>query len=117
MGKHFRQDLWNEMEANSERRRILSYINQVYEGSAGQRLVTYLEFLTVTLFAIIGTQVAGRSGMNVIGAVYVGAVSSTGGATLNDMMLGNTRGGVFWMKDRRFLGVAIGASLATFYLW
>lgn len=102
---------------HDEREALVEYISKTDQNTAGQKLLLALDFLGTSLFALIGTQVAGQAGMNVVGAVLVGCVASVGGGTLNNMMTGNTRGGVFWMRDPRFLVIAIWSSLATFYLW
>lgn len=101
----------------AERETLVEYITKTDEDTAGQRLLVALDYLGTALFAIVGTQVAGQAGMNVVGAVLVGCVASMGGGTLNNLMTGNTRGGVFWMRNPSFLVVSIWVSLATFYLW
>lgn len=98
-----------------ERETLVSYISKTDEHTFGQKLLLGLDFLGTSLFAIVGTQAAGQAGMNVVGAVLVGCVASTGGGTLNNVMTGNTP--PFWMRDPRFLVVAIWSSIATFYLW
>lgn len=92
-------------------------ISETHAGSPAQKMLTGLDFLGSTLFAIVGTWVAGDAGMNVVGATLVGCISAMGGGTVNNIMMGNTKGGVFWMRDPRFLYVTIAASVITFYLW
>lgn len=101
----------------AERETLVEYISKTDEKTAGQKLLLGLDFLGTSLFALIGTQVAGQAGMNVVGAVLVGCVASMGGGTLNNLMTGNTKGGTFWMRDSRFLLIGIWTSLLTFYLW
>ena len=55
--------------------------------------------------------------MNVVGATLVGGVASMGGGTVNNIMTGATKGGVFWMRDPRLLVLSVASSLGAFYLW
>eukprot|EP00965_Chrysotila_dentata_P259305 6213515-Pleurochrysis_carterae.AAC.2 len=105
-----------DMEA--ERQAMVEYIVKKDEKSAGQRMLLYLDLISTGLFAAVGSIFAGQAGMNVVGAAVVGGVASMGGGTLNNMMTGAaSRGGVFWMKDARFLLIAMCASIITFYAW
>lgn len=115
-----KQDNFERMVRHAQRRSferetLVSYISKTDEHTFGQQLLLGLDFLGTALFAIVGTQAAGQAGMNVVGAVLVGCVASTGGGTLNNVMTGNTP--PFWMRDPRFLVVAIWSSIATFYVW
>mmetsp|Transcript_21828 Transcript_21828/g.33583 ORF Transcript_21828/g.33583 Transcript_21828/m.33583 type:complete len:565 (+) Transcript_21828:87-1781(+) len=101
----------------SQRQSLVKYIVEADDNTFGQRLLLGLDYLGTALFAIVGTQLAGQAGMNVVGATLVGCVASTGGGTLNNCMTGNTRGGVFWMRNEYFLMIALASSILTFYLW
>lgn len=100
-----------------ERAFLAEFIVRSDERSSGQRLLVALDLLGAGLFAVVGAQCAGVAGMNVVGATLVGCVSGLGGLTLNNLLTGSTAGGVFWMRDPRFLVVAVAASVATFYAW
>lgn len=95
----------------------MAFITKNDEQSAGQRMLLYMDYLATGLFAVVGTIIAGQAGMNIVGTTFVGGVASMGGGSLNNILTGNTRGGVFWMKDWRFLTIALMSSVATFHLW
>ena len=103
--------------AGDERDFLGSYIVNTGARTPGQRLLEVLDFGSTALFAVIGAQCAGVAGMNVVGACLVGCVAATGGGTVNNLLTGAARGGVFWLRDPRFLAVALLASAATFYFW
>jgi uncharacterized membrane protein YeiH len=65
---------------------------------------------------MIGTVIAGQAGMNIVGTTFVGSVAAMGGGSLNNMLTG-VRGGVFWVRDWRFLAISLAVSIATFHLW
>lgn len=64
------------------------------------------------VFAITGVLAAARQNMDVMSFVIVGVVTAIGGGTLRDLMLDAP---VFWLEDAKFLYVATGAALATFF--
>ena len=105
-------------DEDAEKEALVSFIVKKDENSVGQRTLVGLDYMATGLFASVGTIIAGQAGMNVVGSTLVGCVASMGGGSLNNMLTGSaTRGGVFWMKDSLILAIAMGASLATFYLW
>ena len=84
----------------------------------GTKMVGVLDVLGTALFACVGTQIAGcEAGMNVVGCALVGCVAAMGGGTVNNLLFGGAREGVFWVRDPRFLMVALASSLATFVGW
>ena len=64
------------------------------------------------VFAFSGTIAAGRAGMDLLGCAIIACVTSMGGGTLRDVMLGRLP--VFWMRDPRFLKLCLLTSVATF---
>lgn len=59
----------------------------------------------------------GETGMHVVGATLVGCAASMGGGTINNIIMGTTAGGVYWIRDVSYLLVAVCASVLTFYSW
>lgn len=72
-----------------------------------------LDLFGVAVFAVSGSLAAGRKHMDVFGVVVLGLVTALGGGTLRDTLL--DAGPVFWIADRIYLLVAVGASLLTFF--
>ena len=88
----------------------------------GNSLVTVLDYGGTALFAVVGTQLAGEAGMNIVGCSLVGCIAAMGGGTLNNLLyassspiLGNA--GVFWVRIPAYLATALGASIFTFFAW
>ena len=120
--KHFRKADFDTMVRKdmvrwAERQTLVKYIAEADENTAGQKLLLGLDYLGTALFAVIGTQMAGQAGMNIVGATFVGCVAATGGGTLNNLITGNLRGGVFWVRNPIFLAIAVVSSVVTFYGW
>ena len=89
----------------------------------GSKVITLLDYTGTALFAIVGTQVAGNVGMNIIGCGLVGCVAALGGGTLNSIFYGVSspllfgQPGVFWARNYKYLAVALSASIVTFFGW
>ena len=91
--------------------------------SIGKRLIRVMDTVAVALFSVVGTQVAGDAGFNIVGCTLVGCIAGLGGRTINNLLYGNSAPllrqlpGVFWTRQPHFLAVAIGSSLAMFFAW
>lgn len=76
------------------------------------QIIYSLDLFGVAVFAVSGSLAAGRKRMDVFGVIVLGLVTALGGGTLRDTLL--DAGPVFWINDRVYLLVAVGASLLTF---
>ena len=81
-----------------------------------------MDYVGLALFSVVGTQVAGDAGFNIIGCTLVGCVAGLGGRTINNILYGTSSlvtkmPGVFWARNPMYLAVAIGSSLVTFFAW
>ncbi|KAL7491420.1 hypothetical protein ACHAWT_001987 [Skeletonema menzelii] len=91
--------------------------------SIGKSLIRIMDTVAVALFSVVGTQVAGDVGFNIVGCTLVGCIGGLGGRTINNLLYGNSAPllrqlpGVFWTRQPHFLAVAIGSSLAMFFAW
>lgn len=88
----------------------------------GRRVLTVLEFGGTALFAVVGTQLAGDVGMNLVGCTLVGCAAAMGGGTLNNILYASSsplvgKPGVFWVRCPKKLILSIVASVATFFAW
>ena len=88
----------------------------------GSWAVSMCDYGGTALYAIVGSQIAGGAGMNMIGCTLVGCAAAMGGGTLNNLMYGATstlhgRPGVFWVRDTSYLALCVTVSLMTFFLW
>lgn len=83
-----------------------------------QHLFHWIGIAGTVSWAIAGTQAAGEAGMHLIGCSLVGCISAMGGGTVNNLLFGDARQGVNWVKNpHHTLMVALAASCLTFYTW
>ena len=89
----------------------------------GVRVVDFFDYLGTALFAVVGAQVAGDAGMNLVGCSLVGCAAAMGGGSINALLYGGTTPllgsspGVRWVANPSFLVVAFIASFLTFFGW
>lgn len=112
-----------------ETMRMLFIPRQVIEkptspsASLGTRFVRLMDYVGLALFSVVGTQVAGDAGFNLVGCALVGCVAGLGGRSINNMLYGSSSPllkqlpGVFWARNPSYLAVAVGSSLVTFFAW
>ena len=106
-------------DAELEREAFLTFIEQPAEASQlTKNLFPFISIVGTISWAIAGSQVAGDAGMNIVGCCLVGCVSSFGGSTLNNLMFGASKGGVYWARNpRSTVMVALASSVTTFFTW
>jgi len=73
-------------------------------------LLRILDLAGVGVFAVSGALTAGRKSLDLLGVVVIALVTSIGGGTLRDVLLNRAP---FWLQDPLFIGVIVGAALAT----
>lgn len=112
------------LEQQWERELCLQVIEQPVSSATrmAARFLAILDYSGTALFAIVGTQLAGEAGMNLVGCTLVGCITCLGGGTINSLLYGSSasllsKPGVFWVTTPSYLVTAIVASMATFYLW
>ncbi|WP_147126327.1 trimeric intracellular cation channel family protein [Shimia ponticola] len=72
-----------------------------------------LDYASVLVFAITGALVASRAQLDLIGFVFVAALTAVGGGTVRDLLL--DRNPVFWIAEPTNIAVAGIAALITFF--
>ncbi|MHA7875341.1 trimeric intracellular cation channel family protein [Roseivivax sp.] len=75
-------------------------------------LFTLLDYAAVLVFAATGALTASRAQLDVVGFVFLGALTGLGGGTVRDLLL--DRNPVFWIADPFYLAVASLAALVVF---
>ena len=73
--------------------------------------MTLLEVLGVIAFALSGGAVAVRSGMDWLGVIVLAIVSSVGGGTLRDILLGDTP--VWWVNESWPIALAVAVAVVV----
>ncbi len=76
-------------------------------------LVAWLEYASVLVFALTGALVASRQQLDLVGFVFIAALTAVGGGTLRDLLLG--RDPVFWVARPEFVAIASAAALVVFF--
>lgn len=77
-------------------------------------LLYTLDLIGTAAFAASGAWAGMRRHMDLFGVVVLGLVTATGGGTLRDLLLGDTP--PFCLQDELYLYIALGVSLAIFFL-
>ncbi|WP_295531043.1 trimeric intracellular cation channel family protein [uncultured Thioclava sp.] len=74
---------------------------------------TGLDYASVLVFALTGALVASRQQLDLVGFIFIAALTAVGGGTLRDLLLG--RDMVFWVGDPTFVVIAAGAAVVVFF--
>lgn len=73
-------------------------------------LLPFLDYTSVFVFALTGALVASRAQLDLVGFLFIAALTALGGGTIRDLLL--DRNPIFWMADPTLLAVtAIAAGL------
>ena len=74
-------------------------------------LLYWLDLFGVVVFAVSGALEAARKQLDIVGFLFVAAVTGIGGGTLRDLLLDRP---VFWLHEPVYLWLTSGAALLTF---
>lgn len=75
--------------------------------------ILLLDYAGVAVFAATGALAASRKQLDIIGFVFLAAVTGIGGGTLRDVILGLAP--VFWVRDPGYVLVASGVAVLVFF--
>lgn len=76
-------------------------------------LVQGLDFAAVVVFAISGSLAASRSQLDLVGFWFIAVLTSVGGGTLRDLLLG--REAVFWVANPTYILIACAVATVIFF--
>lgn len=76
-------------------------------------LVEVLDYGSVLVFALTGALVASRSQLDLVGFIFMAALTAVGGGTLRDLLL--ARGTVSWVANPSYILLAAGAAIVVFW--
>eukprot|EP00667_Euglena_gracilis_P014203 EG_transcript_14694 len=71
-----------------------------------------MDYVGTVAFAMSGCITAGLTGMDLLGCVVVGTITSIGGGTIRDLLIGNSP--VFWVEEYEYLIMCLVVATATF---
>ena len=74
--------------------------------------IILLDFVGVALFAATGALAASRKQLDIVGFLFLAAITGVGGGTVRDLILDVP---VFWVGTQTYLFVAAGTALAVFF--
>ncbi len=72
-----------------------------------------LDYGAVLVFALTGALVASRQQLDIIGFIFMAALTAVGGGTVRDLVLG--RDPVFWVAQPELIVIAAGAAFFVFW--
>ncbi|MFB9953124.1 trimeric intracellular cation channel family protein [Rhizobium puerariae] len=75
-------------------------------------LLTILDYAGIAVFAATGALAASRKELDLIGFLFLAAVTGLGGGTLRDIILGRTP--VFWVLDPTYILICVTAGIFVF---
>ena len=75
-------------------------------------LLAFLDHASVFVFALTGALVASRAQLDIVGFVFIAALTAVGGGTLRDLLLDR---GVFWIAAPQYIGLAALAAVLVFF--
>jgi uncharacterized membrane protein YeiH len=76
-------------------------------------LLGLLDYAGVAVFAATGALAASRKQVDLVGFIFLAAVTGMGGGTLRDMIL--ARGPVFWVLNPTYVLVCVGIAVLVFF--
>ena len=71
-----------------------------------------LQMIGTAVFAVTGVLAVNRRGLDLFGAVVLGCVTSLGGGTIRDLVIGAP---VFWLNDLNYVWAALIAAHLAFF--
>ena len=77
------------------------------------RLVHFFDVLAAIVFAVSGSLVASRKGMDVMGFIWLAVVTGVGGGTMRDLILGVP---VFWVQDPVYVSVCLATAVVMHFI-
>jgi len=72
-----------------------------------------LDFLGVAVFAATGALAASRKELDIVGFIFLAAITGIGGGTLRDLILGKLP--VFWIEQPAYIGVCALVAIGVFF--
>lgn len=72
-----------------------------------------LDFAGVAVFAATGALAASRKQLDIVGFIFLAAITGIGGGTLRDLILGKLP--VFWIQQPVFIGVCVVIAVGVFF--
>lgn len=75
--------------------------------------LTALDYLAVFIFALTGALTASRAQLDIVGFMFIAALTAVGGGTVRDLLL--NRDQVFWITNPWYIATACAAAVLVFF--
>ena len=72
-----------------------------------------LDYVSVFVFALTGALVASRQQLDLVGFIFIAALTAVGGGTLRDLLIGRIP--VFWVGKPEYMVLIAGAAVLVFF--
>lgn len=76
-------------------------------------LLEFLDYLAIAVFAATGALSASRKQLDLIGFIFLAAVTGIGGGTFRDLVLGQLP--VFWVRNPNYLLVCFASAIVVYF--
>ncbi len=76
-------------------------------------ILSFLDYASVTVFAMTGALVASRAQLDLVGFAFVACLTAVGGGTVRDLLL--DRHPVFWVGQPDYILIATAAAVLVFF--
>ncbi len=73
----------------------------------------FLDYAGVAVFAATGALAASRKRLDIVGFIFLAAITGIGGGTLRDVLLGKLP--VFWIKHPTYIGICVLIAVLVFF--
>ncbi len=73
----------------------------------------YIDYIGTFVFAVTGASIAGKSGFDFFGMLFLAFLTAVGGGTARDLIISEL---VFWTHNPNYLYLILLATLSTFFL-
>lgn len=75
-------------------------------------IISLLDYAGVAVFAATGALAASRKQLDIVGFIFLAAITGVGGGTLRDVILDTP---VFWVGNRTYILVCVAAAVLVFF--
>ena len=76
-------------------------------------ILEFLDYLAIAVFAATGALSASRKQLDLIGFIFLAAVTGIGGGTFRDLILGQLP--VFWVRNPNYLLVCFASAIVVYF--
>lgn len=76
-------------------------------------ILEFLDYLAIAVFAATGALAASRKQIDLIGFIFLAAITGIGGGTFRDVILGQLP--VFWVRNPNYMLVCLAAGVVVYF--